>query len=500
MKSRALLALLASSENGQRGRRWLESVLWGNATNERAKTSLRQEWAKLKKDLYPLGVRLTSNRRELSLDLSTIQIFKSEDGDVFLEGMYISEPNFLDWLNSQRHSNTPQSFAPNLNRFEKTDCAWKIIIAYNAKTGPNRWFAQLFGDAVASNINEMMTIPVLFDKVGTEEHKNAFRVETEVHSLEARMGIRVTLSRCDNDQKMWIGSCDIPSSGAPPIEDPKVVGLITQLIASVRHHLFRMRHEGALTEPDALYEQAIRNIFSMDVGRVAAADKLLARAYEYHPRGLFLAARAQIRAIQRVERFSTEIDQLIDEAEEFLTKSMEDEPGNSMVLALVSNTAGHLMRSPDRSLEFAGRSVKINPSNPMAWWSLSSANMYIGNVRSSLEYAVKGLQLAEVSQFRFWWDQQAFGAAYSLGRYNEALQLAKRVNLQNPSYRPPLRYLISLYAHFGLGDEVETAVQALRKLEPDFQLRQMYEDPAYPASLIHKSPGLDVEALREFFS
>ena len=112
---------------------------------------------------------------------------------------------------------------------------------------------------------------------------------------------------------------------------------------------------------------------------------------------------------------------------------------------------------------------------------------------------MRGLQLAEFSQFRFWWDQQAFGAAYSLGRHDEALQILKRVNAQNPSYRPPLRYLISLYAHFGMEDELKSTVKALQKLEPDFRLRQLYEDPTYPASLIHKSPGLEANALRAYF-
>lgn len=500
LKSKALLALLATSENGHCDRRWIESLLWCDAAPEKAKASLRQELANLRKALNPYDVEIKANRQTLSLDLNSIFLESTQTAGVFLEGFSISEAAFQGWIHAKRIESGSVGSVPTQVPRSNSDGAWRIVIASVSEPGANVWFAQLFGDTVTANINELMIAPVVSEKNASNSQEKALRIDTEVHSISSGMGIRVTLTRCDNEQTLWAGNCETVSAGAPPVEDPNVVQLTTQLIAAVRHHLFRLRHENALSAPDALYEQAIRDIFSMDAERVANADVLLARAYDYHPRGLYLAARAQIRAIQRVERFSLDVQQLADEANEFLAKSMEDEPGNSMVLALASNTYGHLMRLPDRSLEFAGRSAKINPSNPMAWWSLSSANMYIGNVKSSLDYAVRGLNLSKFSQFRFWWDQQAFGAVYSLGRHQEALKLLKRVQHQNPSYRPPLRYLISLYAHFGLKDELRATVEALRELEPDFEIRQMLEDCNYPASLIHKSPGLNIEALRTHYS
>ena len=378
----------------------------------------------------------------------------------------------------------------------RADDAWPVIITRDRDDGPDAWFLQVFGDFVANCLRECMTTPIYFAPRDTDQPDKALRVSCSAKSLPTGLGIRVVLETTGCGQSIWAGTCEIATSGAPPIQDPKVAQLITQLVAAIRHHLFRLRQEDALSTADALYEQAMRDLFSMNANRVDTADKLLARAYEYYPRGLYLAARAQIRTIQRVERFSTDIEVLEEEAEEFLRKSIEDEPGNSMVLALASNTFGHLMRSADRSLEFAGRSAKINPSNAMAWWALSSANMYIGNLRSSLDYALRGLNLSKHSQFRFWWEQQAFGAVYSLGRHKEALEILKRVHAQNPSYRPPLRYLISLYAHFSMKEDFESAVQKLQELEPDFRIENMINDASYPASLIHKSPGLDLDALR----
>lgn len=496
MKSRALLALLASDPDGKRDRRWLESVLWCRAAPANAKASLRQELASLRKALSPHGVTFLASRRDVTLDLRTIDIQPAGNDGIFLADLHVDEIGFRNWLAAQRSGTDAIDPVSPGQKTVRADEAWPIFIARDAQDGPNAWFLQVFGDFIANCLRECMVTPIYFAAPRTDPPARALHVSCSATPLAAGLGIRVELGSAGGGQSIWAGTCEIASSGAPPIQDPKVAQLITRLVAAIRHHLFRLRQDNALSTADALYEQAMRDLFSMNADRVATADALLARAHAQYPRGLYLAARAQIRTIQRVERFSNDIELLEEEAEEFLRKSIEDEPGNSMVLALASNTYGHLMRSADRSLEFAGRSAKINPSNAMAWWALSSSNMYIGNLKSSLNYALRGLNLSRHSQFRFWWEQQAFGAVYALGRHKEALDILKRVHAQNPSYRPPLRYLISLYAHFSMQEDFERAVERLRALEPDFRIEKMINDTSYPASLIHKSPGLDLDALR----
>jgi tetratricopeptide (TPR) repeat protein len=505
LKSRALLVLLASQQGSKISKAWILDLLWNGPNHTEAKASLRQELSKLRRELRKHGVIVASERHDLSLDPTTISIAKPPLTKNFLTDFPPVSPNFDNWIAAQRIGvvSTGIDKGPSPALRPKT-ARWSVVIDCSGTDDKSVWFAKLFGDAVAVNVAETLTIPTsIGDGTLGQAGPHTLRVRIGMQSLDdhagPQIGLRAELSKTDTDQQLWVGHQTVASSGIPPIEDPKVEGLIAQVVAALRHFLYRQRHEDMLSLPDRQYEQAMRDMFSMDASRVKNADTLLSQAYANHPRGLYLATRAQVRAIQRVERFVPDETALMEEAEDFIAHALEDEPNNSMVLALASNTVGHLMRSPDRSLEFAGRSAKINPSNPMAWWSLSSANMYVGNIGSSLRYAGHGLQLAQNLQFRYWWKQQAFGAVFLMGRHKEALKLLKSVNAENPAYRPPLRYMLSLYSHFGMDKEFAQTLDALRRLEPDFDVRRFHEDRDYPASLIHKSPGLNLGTLRDRF-
>lgn len=111
-KSRALIALLATSPNYQRPRKWLQDKLWSDRAEEQGAASLRQALTEIRRHLaqYPNVfysdrsiIRL--NSEEISVDIDDFDpdtISKSLDGVDFLEGLEIPDDVFEDWLRQTR--------------------------------------------------------------------------------------------------------------------------------------------------------------------------------------------------------------------------------------------------------------------------------------------------------------------------------------------------------------------------------------------------------------
>ncbi|MEO1607229.1 MAG: hypothetical protein AAFU34_18090 [Pseudomonadota bacterium] len=358
-----------------------------------------------------------------------------------------------------------------------------------------RWFEDLLADVVARSLRELFSPEVLVGRA-PDDRPSDMRVTVRSFGSTEALGIRATFETGRQRQQVWAGHRQIQARGAPPVDHPDVLRLVNELVQAIGdHYLGRAQWLGSAEDPDHLCRRAIRAMFEIRKDSVDVADALLARAFDLEPRGLYLAWRAQIRAIRRVEKHATDPADLVGEGQAFAAQALELEPNNSMVLATVANTMGHLIGNREKSLILARRSVLLNPANPMAWWSLSSANVYGGSADASYRSAVHARSLALLSPHRFWWDNQLFGSAVVLGRLDEATCLAELAHSQNDAFRPPLRYLVALYANAGREEEAVAAAAKLREIEPDFSYERLVRDEEYPASLLQRAPGLDLDRI-----
>lgn len=112
-KNLALLALLASSPNGERSRNWLQSKLWSDRAAPQAAGSLRQALFKLRCAFAPHNDFLFIDREKIRLDLSRVRVDVDDLHELlarrpkfalfeFLEGLDIVDEEFNDWLREQR--------------------------------------------------------------------------------------------------------------------------------------------------------------------------------------------------------------------------------------------------------------------------------------------------------------------------------------------------------------------------------------------------------------
>ena len=495
-KARALIALLACSEDGWRERHWIQSILWSDRASEQAAGSLRQTLRQLRVTLKNTGIALISDRASVSLDLDALEIAEEESQE-FLEGMHIPDPAFIAWLSQERRRRRGSTsvFGEQENPIRTSD--WNIVLSNSSvDQGSNRWFENLLSDALSRSLREYFSAPVSVDSEAIT-NDGTIRVQTECFSIaQDAISVRVAIDHPGANHQIWSGNRSIPLSGAPPIDHPDMLQLVNEMVEALGDYLILVGDNNSLfTDPDKICRMAIRSLFAMTPEKVAEADASFERAFEMQQRGLYLAWRAQLRAIQSIERHNVDAKTLEEEGRYFCERALELEPSNSMVLATLANALRRFERNDQRSLHMAKQSVQINPANPMGWWALSAALLYVGEDAASLKAGVIARRLAILSPNRFWWDNQRFAPYLLNGNLQKATEFAELSHAGNPNFRPPLRHLIALYANDGRDEEALEAARKLANLESDFAIERLVRDASYPASLLGKTPNLDTDRL-----
>jgi len=499
-KAQALLALLATSPNGSRSRGWLQARLWSDRAPEQASGSLRQCLVQIRQSFSEVPELLETSRKSIVLNLGLFELF-SNDEDEFLEGITVRDKGFEEWLRVSRNSRnglmpaTARNEAPSSSPLSVAK-AVAITHKVSGESGFDQleWLNSLMTDNVARHLREAFSIEVITGKEPAI-HENLWQVVIETCQFSSsKTGVRMALSRPARGLHLWADSTTVEMQGAPPAEHPDIALLSNRLVEAMADELFL--GEAPETDcPDAICRRAIRSMFAIKADSVKAADEMFERAFQLKRRGLYLAWRAQTKTIMKIERHGFDEQQLLDEAEALCASALEIEPNNSMVLATVANTYCLTLRCYDRSMFLAKRSTQLNPQNPMAWFALSSANMHAGNSKESLKYTIKANQLASTSPHRFWWDSQVFAAALTAGKFSEAAYFAESCRIQNPDFRPPLRYLIALHAQAGREEDAIRMVEHLKTVEPDFSIESLVGDREYPAALLHQNNLFDLNKI-----
>ncbi|MEM9970088.1 MAG: hypothetical protein AAF762_03165, partial [Pseudomonadota bacterium] len=419
------MALLATSETHSRGRLWLQNKLWPDSDREKSSVSLRQALSEIRRALGPYRDILVADRRSVSLNAELIELAAQKEGEEFLEGIGLGSGRhgLSGWLERSRSGDAAAAVsAPAVIHRQKV-VQPKIAFRGAGDTSQLKLIEDIFVDCVARSLREAMSVEV-FSGPEALEPAGAFRVEVQAYPVTgAHVGLRARVFHGEDKSLVWAGMTSTQLHGAPPVEDLEIVSLGNQLIDALADALTLHVDEARdVRDANLLIRMAVRRIFRMRPEALSEADAMLVQAHEIAPRGLSAAWRAQLRVIQEVERHSGRSDTLADEADRFATLAMEMEPLNSMVLATVANTRLVLDQDVSACNELARRSVGLNPSNPLAWDSLSTAKLYAGDISEAHALAVRAQKISSGSPFGFWWDFGRCLTAALTGRGGEALR------------------------------------------------------------------------------
>lgn len=500
-KAQAVLAMLACSPDLQRTRSWLQERLWSQSDSTRSAASLRQTLTAIRRDLGDHADIVSATRQAVILDPERVDTDWDKDatpgdGDEFLEGLDVPDPEFSEWQRAMRGGTTlvQASMSAPAQRVPRIGPGrWKLALLTGPDSVSTSYHLECeFIDLVSRNLNENGEIELLYD-VPQNPDSNVFVVDVNAFSVEdTRIGLRISARHAIENRVFWSETASSTERSGPIEQSLDLLNLAFRLQTSVHKEIMMLTGGG--TDglfPPVLLGTAIPQIFSFKPGEVARASQLLDECLDERNAATFWGWQAQIAVINLIERFTDAPEACIEKGKALAAKAVEADPMNSMVLSTAANAQMLLDWDISAGAELASLAIRVNPSNPFGWWSYANAALYSDQPDKSLKAAQIAAKLSAKSPLQFWCDFQVGLAALNAGDLKQAVKSLEISAALAPRFRPPRRYLLALYSHLGRLEDAERTMQQMLKLEPGFTLDGFLNDPDYPISLAKRAKIID---------
>jgi hypothetical protein len=508
-KSCALLAILALSDGHRQSRKWLQSRLWSESDEGHAAGSLRQEILRLKRLLGDaigadnLDVWLAPGRFDfdhLPGNASGVEV-------ELLQGMDVPDESFEDWLRDQRQARTPDPKeartaepspgpAPHGARGRGT-----CLVLFECDTR----------GSLDANIAAMFCSEWLYRKlkqydvftcIGSESGADADMTEARARGDTAvvrivaiadreEVCVGVQVDRAGHGPRLGYRSAILPRGMTRLRDAPELGRLVEETTDTL---LSSLEDEGpaqsATIRAAILSHEARKLTFRLDRESLARADRLLKLSYQIEPRGQFLAWRAFLRNSAFFQHRRTDIFDETLSADALSLEAMAQSPNDAMVQAFSAQLEYVNQGNLVEPLIKAERAVELDRSDPLARALLSNALTVNGRLEEGLEVALQSVELSRDARTEFYFHHFACMAATAAGRYQTALKHARTSVSFSPDFVSPRRYEVALAQRLGDRPGVRRAVDAMRRMEPDFAVPSLL-DPTYPVNTLRRLPIID---------
>ncbi len=298
-----------------------------------------------------------------------------------------------------------------------------------------------------------------------------YLVEGSVRRAGDQIRVTAQLIDASTDQHVWAQSYDRAITDLFTLQDEISSTIAASLVGDLtRAEGERARQRGTENlEAWSLYQLGMQHAERFSLEEYGEARKFFARAVDRDPR--FATARAQL-------ALSTVMEIMLGGSgvrEDMVSTAFES--GRRAVALDARDPTAHAALGgaylaagdPKNGIDSIQRAVDLNPSMPEAWTWLGWAQVLAGNPEAAIAASLRAQQLNP--QGSMVWIYENLAVAYwEVGRYEEGLELARRLVATQPSY--PTGYAYIAMNAIGLGeiDEARAAIIAGRQARPDLSL------------------------------
>jgi tetratricopeptide (TPR) repeat protein len=417
-----------------------------------------------------------------------------QSGREFLEGIDIVDPAFIEWLREER---VRVDLQLGMIRPGPALMPMPFLIQLGGlPSGHGNLVGKALADAVGRLVSEFANvslfgagsaaIPLDLPRGGLSLHVEGTTSQDHVHLL-------VSLNVTDSRQTIWSQRAAVPIAEADIFARGELPPLVFQAADAALAHFPRASDwETGPRRANSLIAGALTEMFSYDSERLREADRMLIEAQDFAEPGRIYAWRCLVRQIMFVERTETDFARLVDEADEFSRKALEMSKANPLVLALVSQARVMVDENPEVGTVLARDAVALSPCNAFAHWARAGALIRIGDNEGALQAARQGTRIAARTAHVHWWEAMSGLAALRGGNHVSAISHYEAAHSRAPSFRAAMRHLLFLYLAVGERDKASRVYRALLRVEPDFTLDRIVNEPDYPAVTLRRSGLLDL--------
>ena len=503
-KACALLAILSLSHNHARSRAQLQDKLWSDRQPAQGAQSLRQALSDIRRSFGPyLGI-LQSERGMLALDPARIDLDIAQPLESLLNDHGLGEaptlldnldsiydPEFQDWLREQRAafaermrrdrsirpepSNNATSDIGKANTPSQSPVPVTVAINATSSNETHILLARDIADTIVRNIEEQNAVEVR----NTLPASPGIAVNVALERFETNFLVATRLIEVERDVVLWSSTQTISPDDIPLTFSEKVRILVNRAVEVAISKFADLHSDSDMLDEFISNVRATQSIFQLREEALEKADEILSQAIECHPRGLYFAKRAYIRACLVSEASRPRDETVCEEAEAFAAAALEREPFNSSVLALVSHVYSLLLRRHFAAHDIAKQAVEYNAANPLAYAYLGRAKAYLGDSNAAYNLTKYACKIAGPAPYVHMIQVLSATTATLTGRYDEAIHLFETAEATRPGFRPPLRSLAPLYLATNRRENARRVIERMRRYEPDFSLERL-KDSSYP--------------------
>lgn len=503
-KGMALIAMLATADDGERTREWLRHRLWGSRGEKQAQGSLRTTLSTLRDVLEEHSLPLlVSSEDRVWLQLSNIDVDVRRRGAgarpeglaprEFLEGFYIAgEEGFDEWLRDQRQAlaaapGDPAPLPPGAplpaHIIDVSQPAPGFagqpalaVLPFLNQTGDpeNGYLADGLSEDLIDRVSRLRWLPVIargssfmfrgeaVDHAAVGRQLGAkYLFEGRLRRAGSGLSLAVELTEAATRRVLWSDRLEerqvLTAEGRADVVTRLVGALDTRIDAAEQLH--------ARTEPDQdltvsrLIWKGRWHIDRLTREDAECARELFARALELEPESaeaLIQSAWALGRSIWAERRTEQHIHELRDLAWRAIRVAPNDSRGHWL-----AGVAEMWLRRPERAKALLKHAIELNPSLAEAHSVLGDTYCWNGEpelAQQSLRFA---LRLSPTDHMIFAILSNMATAFWMQDRWAEAVEVAEQSIVRRPGFW--FSHTIKVAALMDQGDTAR-AVQAYRDL------------------------------------
>jgi DNA-binding SARP family transcriptional activator len=498
-KARGLIGLLAMAPDRSRPRRWLEQKLWSDRSPEQASNSLRQVLMELRTALGPAAACLQADRQTVTLSPLETDLEQTPDGihqaltagyDL-MQDVHLRDAAFTAWLSEQRArfgGTAPIAASGWLPDAPAIPLVIRTALMPTDRCG---FVSAAMGESISKLVSDFINVDIFIESEGTTQigpRDRGLILTVGASESRDRLHLVTTLESSRTGQVLWSRQAHSATETASDVLAGNLPSVIFEAAEAAINAMPRVVGDdpGPL-RAEAMMARAVRAIFSFQEHQLRFADELLRDAAAIVPSSRAFAWRAVLRQFMGVERTEKDSTRLRDEAALFSQKAMEAAPVNSLVLSLLSQVEIMLQDNIDAGSILARDAIHLNPLNAFGYIAQAGSLLRMGKPAEAYEAADFGAGFAARSGYLHWWEMHKGLAATQMSDYETAISCFEAARARAPHFRAPLRHLIFLYLKRGQPENALRAMANLKRIEPDFSLQMIREDPTYPAGTLRRA-------------
>lgn len=485
-KERAVIALLALSQNGRASRQWLQSKLWSESEPQKAAGSLRRALANIRSRFADCGALIEANKHEMWLsDAVRVDNKPALAGkENLLELVNAPDPAFEEWLRDQRAADMAEAAAPP-GAFKvqpSSDPASRTMVVIrslgNQTEDAGKFFETVLLDTLsmrfeAEGVEEIYTLsepdPEQMARATTVIHIELLSINEDGYwSVHLR-------ALADQDRRfLWSGRLRLDRDARHLSAGAELQGFVTRAITQIllRYRSFR----SAAKSPLMIMGRAAARLYDPNSERVRAAENDLAGLVDGEGTAVALAWQGFAKLARLLEFGDVAA---AEEAQSLVHEAMSLRPGNALITALAARVAMDVTGDFDRARALAADAMLSDDGNPYALQAAARISLLQGRVDDAQILASRARQAAEGMAHVFAWDFELCLTALARGDFAAARDSVNQAHRNNPQHRASLRYLIATNLLMQDYQAAEQAIAKLVGLEPGFELSD-FQSRDYP--------------------